>query len=540
MTKTGISDLIVVGLQPWFVNYVYATEIPDQIIDFSMAFGKGSIALQNFTVQSFTFFEDDEMVIDFIEPDSFLIGLYDAGMILALDYEFKLETFPYTQLSGSAKITIQGFNLQAGASISTSPDTSDQSCGEPSCGFLTVFSINSVNINLTTFIISYIGDVNPMLELLTTILDDALIPLFTSIFDEYATVLLNQMIKPGGASHFYYDPEGTFLFMATAGSISFSDDYGTFPFFDAHSDRVDQDEQYWQQFLDPAIIEYDPFLYPDFPSIIAGTDANIFFAPAFIQNALYQQFVNERSYWEAANLFLGTKDKLACASIRTGCGDDGEYEGESSMSFLFMADSYIGMEIPELIACPGCSLEVYWRFGDPSLDPVKPIIEAVNPDSLVFLYEDLYVTVSGKDGDVGSVDFSVDFIITMRMHGLMKSDHAYFNIIQGFDEISKISFVDSSRTDKSYLPAWSAIIGVASTSYLQQVFSNFFDQRFAFSLNLPFGNTLGCTLKGEEAFYSSSGFVTVSCFFDECACDVHDFRDASRGDDGMVWCNQTV
>ncbi|GKT36009.1 hypothetical protein ADUPG1_009052 [Aduncisulcus paluster] len=122
LTQNGIVDLIEVGLEPWVVEAANAIQIPDIMVPFNIGISKGQIDFKNFDIESFSFFDDDETIISLSGADnSIIMDFYDAGVVISVDYAFKLTTYPYTSSKGSAKISIEGLDFQTSLNMSLAP-----------------------------------------------------------------------------------------------------------------------------------------------------------------------------------------------------------------------------------------------------------------------------------------------------------------------------------------------------------------------------------------------------------------------------------
>ncbi|GKT34498.1 hypothetical protein ADUPG1_007843 [Aduncisulcus paluster] len=541
-------------------------DIPDSVIPFDIGVGKGEISFSDFNIESFTFFQDDEMIVDFIVPDSIELELFDAGLVMSVDYALKLTTFPYSSMAGSAVITLEGFDISAAIEAVVTSDTTDQSCGLDACGYLVDLAFTYLKVNIDKFHISYVGDVNPILELLTDILEDAMIPMFTEFLSSYAADLINGFLRPVNGDTYTYDPYPTFLELAIGGPISFSDLYGDMPFFFAHTMNDENDNPL--TYIDPILLEYDPFWFPSFPDIYAGTDMAVFVSPGFVHAALYQQFTSNRATWEELNQFTATRTRIGCITEKDGCGTSGEYEADSALSFMFETDTYADLGIDELLACPGCNLEVSWGLSSPDLDPVIPEFMSIALDGFYLDYNDVYVTVRGvipdsysdkndqysqqqysSRADTDPIAFEVSFIVSMTFKAILLSDHAYINTIQNFYSLNSISPVSSSL---SVLPSdditddqitqWSALLKIITSIYLGDAFSNIFEHQFGYTVNIPIGFMFSCTWKEEEAYYNpDENWMAMSFQFDMCGCDCSQFKYQSRDPTtGMVYCVEDI
>ncbi|GKT27274.1 hypothetical protein ADUPG1_013730 [Aduncisulcus paluster] len=558
ITREGLYDFVEVGLEPSIDYDAESLQIPDQSIPFTMGITKGVIDFKNFNVESFTFFEDDETLIAISGADnSLLLDLYDAGVIISVDYKFKLTTFPYTETSGSAVISVEGLDFQVSLTVEVVPDDTDQSCFDndslPSieeilamnqdddeyCGYNVSITLKTFVVNIEYFDIQYIGDVNPMIEALTTILSDTLVVIFDEVISTYAVDLINaSLVHSASPSEYLYNNSETYFELAGSPTIKFTDTYAVVPFASAHTQRVNGTYDNPNKYLAPFMLEDDPMIYPTFPDVIAGNDINLFVGAGIIDNAFYQQLVNNRSHWESMNVFTGTKTKTACASERNGCGASGEYERISSSSVIFESSSYAVFNIPELNSCDGCDLEVDWLLADPNVDPVVPYIESFEVDGFVLVYEDLNVNIRGVDSD-GNKFFEIPFITTLEFKGIIISDHVFVNIMQGFQSVREISY--SGTGDPSMLDAWTHILAITSSGYLQPFISNYFEQRFAWFVNLPVGNFFSCSFKNEELYYSPEGkYLTLTMDIDMCNCDRSCWKDGScRNDARELTCIQS-
>ncbi|GKT31550.1 hypothetical protein ADUPG1_005960 [Aduncisulcus paluster] len=538
-------------MEPAVVSYIYSTVIPDTSFDFTVGIVKGDLSLKNFDIESFTFFDDSETVISLLKSQSVDVTMKDAGFVISADYEIKLLTYPYSDCGG-IRISLEGVSTFTTLSLFAKPDSSDLSCCVESseddddtcqsCGYIDFPQLDSLKLEIPYFDIEFIGDVNPIIEGLTDFLGSTLIPWFVSFFSQLAVDNINEeLLGHDKSPHMRYSGSQIYYQQAGAPNIVISDEYVVLPYYCGYTIVVDNQYIDPNTNLDPFMAEADPSWYATFPEVLANTDFTFFFSPILIHSSWYTQLVTLRSHWYSNGSFTGTKNKLECVSARSGCTSS--TMGPSDLSPLFESSTYASLGLTEISECDGCDLEIDWGFADPDLDPVFPEAPTVNVDGLTMIYPDLIVRVRGVDPDSGDNIFTKEFVTTLEFKGLYISDHAFINLIQGFQGVTSIAYnSDSSNEYSTYsnssdLDSWSEIISITSSVYLQPFFSNYFAFNWAWYHNLPVEYMNGCLLKEEETFYSEDGWIAISANIDSCLCNHDSWRDDSaRGDDGMCYC----
>ncbi|GKT32722.1 hypothetical protein ADUPG1_006804 [Aduncisulcus paluster] len=548
ITKSGVMDLIDVGMEPAIDEFMYELEIPPITLDFSLGIGKGKITLDNFDIESFTFFDDDETVISFINNKGVSAILQGAGFVVSADYEIKLTTYPYTDYSGGVRITLQGISADGALSMDVKTDTSDLSCcptdltdpdGDDtcqSCGYIDYPQLDSLKLEMPYFEIEFLGDVNPILEAMVNFLSSTLIPWFVEYFSQISVYYINKDLENGtGSAHFHFTNSDMYFVEDGCPGIIISDNYISMPYYVGFSKLVDNSYKDPNTHLDPFMAEGDLSWYPTFPEVLTNTDFTCFLAPILLHSSWYLQLVENRSHWYKNGSFTGTKNKLECVSGRDGCTSS--TMGLSDLSSIFESSTYASLGLTEISDCDGCDLEIDWGFADPDLDPVFPEAPTVNVDGLTMIYPDLIVRVRGVDPDSGDNIFTKEFVTTLEFKGLYISDHVYINFIQGFEAVTSIAYNSSISDSDSDLDSWGEIIALTTAVYLQPFFSNYFSFNWAWYHIVPLQYMTSCLMKEEEFYYSEDGWIALSANVDTCLCNRYYWiDDSARGDNGMFTC----
>ncbi|GKT37263.1 hypothetical protein ADUPG1_010084 [Aduncisulcus paluster] len=549
ITKSGLYNLISVGLEPFIVEIVNSIDIPDVSFDISLGIAEGSFELNDIDIESFTFFDDNQTYISFLAGKDVSVTLDGGGFVISADYCIKLLTYPYSQYSGGITLTLEDVSVFATFSVDIKADSTDQSCGDNSCGYDDIPQLDTLKLSIGFFQIVFVGDVNPLIQSLTYVLESTLVPWFTSLLSQQFTIAVNEQLDhSGGASHYTHWPDITYFVMSGSPGFVISDSYITAPYYSGYSIRVDDSFDDSNLNLDPLMANYDPGWYPTFPEVLTNTDFTYFLSPILIHSAWFTQAVTNRSYWNSSGGFTGTKYKLSCVEGRYGCTAD--TEGLSSLSPFFEADTYESMQIPELLLCDGCDIEVDWLFVDPDYDPVLPDLPTIFCDGFSMTYTDLFIRIRGVDSN-GTDVFSKEFLTTVTFKGLVISDHAFLNIVQGFEgfdsivysskqksSINSIFSTSSPYSSDNDLSKWEVILNIASTLYLAPFLSNYFNGGWSWFTSIAVGYMNMCLTKEEEVYYSvQDGYIAVSSNVAECECNRSMWEDdTARYDNGMLFC----
>ncbi|GKT32392.1 hypothetical protein ADUPG1_006562 [Aduncisulcus paluster] len=630
-------------------------QIPDFSTNVDFGVGKASISLTDFTVESFAFFPDEDVLVSNLPPNQINMNASGANIVASVDYNIKLLTYPYSSLVGAARLTVgelgafasasigispdysdvscdvlvsnlppnqinmnaSGANIVASvdyniklltypysslvgaarltvgelgafasASIGISPDYSDVSCGKEACGYLPDINIDTLKLELDDIHIDFIGDVNPILEMIKDVLQSSLIPFLSStLSNAIAEYISSQGIHDvlGLNSSYHFDTYNVFnLGFAQAAYVGPS--YFTLPTFAVGCFGKTANDKIREDSVDPTYNPPSSLPYDMFSSELSFTISD-----SSVHSIFYNSLHNSNASWSDLK---GTFTNVACISTRDGCFDsDGNYSGGYSSQYLIRNNLGIDIDnppsdlspiftshfwmtiIPDLYSlCSNCYIDIGFTFQTIDGVPVVPDI-STRLDGMDLAYDDMEIVLSLYQVDSGDSVASVGLTIDLATLGIMWSDHAYINFLQTVESVTakKISsciepnqqqLVDSDTNTDNFntdsvlvrdpevlcagvtLTEWEMLAYTLSVAFLDEMFTTTFMQQergFNYLTRMPLGFYFVCTFADESIYYMpDDGCTVVSVNFSECACDVKAFDDKSRNEDGTVYCLQDM
>eukprot|EP00764_Aduncisulcus_paluster_P012584 gnl/Carplike_NY0171/5645_a7734_336.p1 GENE.gnl/Carplike_NY0171/5645_a7734_336~~gnl/Carplike_NY0171/5645_a7734_336.p1 ORF type:complete len:159 (-),score=20.65 gnl/Carplike_NY0171/5645_a7734_336:65-541(-) len=111
-STAALYDAIFLGLGPYFVSYMDSLQIPDFEQKITFGIGEADVKLSDFTITSFAFFPDDDVLIS-AEPgiDGVYVKASGASIAVNVGYSIKLLTYPFTSFSGQASLSVGSLGL---------------------------------------------------------------------------------------------------------------------------------------------------------------------------------------------------------------------------------------------------------------------------------------------------------------------------------------------------------------------------------------------------------------------------------------------
>ncbi|GKT17617.1 hypothetical protein ADUPG1_011143 [Aduncisulcus paluster] len=569
MTTDAMNELIFLGLEPWFDDFMGTFSIPDFSTTLDFGVGKASISLNNFDITSYSFFPSDEVSFNTIPSENLIfLQCTNAGAVATVDYDVKLLTYPYSRLSGSAQMSIGDFGLITSLEITKVPDYDDTTChpDAEACGYLPEVLLPDFKLVLQDVVLTFIGDTDPILEMISDLIDSAFIPFLTNIIS--ASIVEYWKENPMSAyfglySGYYLTNDSEELFLpGYAQAMIIGDGYMVFPMYSmciSGDTSLEQDNSVFSGYNPPADLPYAAF----------DTELQFTVALDNVRQVFYNTINNANKWF---NGWQATFDTIACVPTRNGCQTSSRWTGgdtsayviqnnlgrdidnpPSSLSPLFTS-RYWEEILPDLYAlCPNCYIDINTTFQTPDGVPAVPSI-SMRLDGLDLVYSDYLIKLNMVHVDDGSSVASVDFSFDLSTDCIVWSDHAYFNFLQNvatIDGLTIESCSNSTEADSDHyysdsdtcgidISSWNTLVNVLLKVFLDNFFQVTFKQDkrcFQYVNRIPIGWWYVSTIKNEEVYYMpDNDCFILTAEFDECDCEPKCFDDKSRRDDGTTYC----
>ncbi|GKT35849.1 hypothetical protein ADUPG1_008921 [Aduncisulcus paluster] len=589
-TVNGIYDIFFNGLEPWFDSFMGTFDIPDFSTTVDFGVGKASVSLLNFQVVSYNFFPGDKVIVSTIPSENAVfVEMSGAGVALSLDYDVKLLTYPYTDMNGSASLSIGDAGIITTISVTSELDSSDLSCnnGFQGCGYLPLITTPELEVHMNNIALKFIGDASPVLQMIADLVSSAIVPFLSSaISDEIMKFINNNHMDPDmglySPKYLSMDNRSKYYF-GYAQSFIFGDSFIVLPMIGISTFGNTPGED-------------DAAVYPDFnPSNLpyAAFSSSIQFTIAFdaIKAVFYNTIYNSNEYFSD---WKGTFDTIACVSTEDGCVDsDRNWNGDQSSAYVIQHNlgrdidqppsnfsplyttRYWSDLLPDLYSlCSNCYIDFTYTFNTVDYVPTVPDI-SMRVDGLDIVYHDFYIIVDIVQVDDGSSVASVGISVDIIADAIVWSDHAYINFLQSVMDFENLSIescaiptLEYGNTDKECIMGsaeWLPFVKLMSTLFLDDMFQNTFKQSWrgwSWFNRMPLAYWYVCTTKEEEVYYAPKGsslhrslfgseydedvinthdeYIIVSAEFDEYICCGWDFDGSSRNPDGTCYCVSQV
>ncbi|GKT29904.1 hypothetical protein ADUPG1_014868 [Aduncisulcus paluster] len=440
-------------------------DIPNYSTTFDFGIGKASVALNTFVLTSYSFFPQDQILMS-TEPsiNGLFTSLTGAAMDLTVAYEIKLLTYPYSELSGSAEVSIQGLGAILTVTFEEAPDTSDLTCnnGKDACGYDISFSLEQFTLALDQLNLYFLGASSPILEAVADILDSSLIPFFVSelsrLVEQKIVNDASKVFSNFGLNDPYGFYEHIYWYLGIAHGLVMADNCIVIPAFSICA--VGSSDAERETTVDPS---YDPT--PSLPYNSFDSQFELTISLSSIATVFYNTIHN------ANDIFSGWKatfDTVACVSTRYGCYDSKKEQWTgglssqdvvrnnmgrninappSSLSPLFTTE-YWQTSFPDLSSiCSSCYIDVSYTFNTIDNEPTVPVL-TMDIDGLTAEYLGFVLVVDFVDVISGDLILSSTFSADITTKSIAWSDHAYVNFLQSVSSVGNI-VIESCSSESS-------------------------------------------------------------------------------------------
>ncbi|GKT26707.1 hypothetical protein ADUPG1_013450 [Aduncisulcus paluster] len=570
----SLRDVLFLGAQPYFDSFMSSFQIPDFEEQFTFGLGKADVKFENFSINSYNFFPDEYVVIDSLPSvNGIFVEASHAAASVSLDYSIRLLTYPYSSLVGSASLSVGNMALEGSAVAGITPDTKDTTCCDQSyvndddsecvsCGYIPTMTINDLKIDISDIIITYIGDVDPILEMITDLIETALGPFLSTSLSKALMIFINHedpssyfgllTPKPIRTSNKFY--------LGYAQNMIVGANYFVIQTYSVNvngGNNLTREQHLWPDY-DPPSLPYDMF----------SAEMSYTISLDSIESLFYNTLVYLNDDW---NKSRATFDTIACVITRDGCyTKDGGPGGHSSSYVIqhnlgrsmddppsplspFFTTPYYEHSIPDLYSlCSNCYIDIMYTYNTIDNVPTVPTI-SMRLDGFDLVYSDMHIVIDIVDADTGDITTSLELSVDIATQGIVWSDHAYINFLQSVGSVSngrlEICSAPSSPSSTSSsssscadieLSEWMSLVSIISNLYLDASFGQTFRQQyygFNYQTRLPLAYFHTCVSDDEETWYNpDDSYVVVSFNLVACACNEFLFDDQSRDDNGEVYC----